>query len=307
MSSAETAVPSISPATRMIELRGVRVHNLRQVDLDIPLGKLVVLSGVSGSGKSSLAFDTIFAEGQRRYIESFSASARQFLERIERPDADRIAHVPPAIAIRTDSTWRSVTSQATVASMSEINTALRRLFARIGRVICPGCGCEVRSQSAFDGAHAVNQLSAGTRFQVCVTPPSATQANDAATWFARGFSRAIIGGAIAIARGNPGRSRIQCQLCRHRSTRGGQCEERANRREHRNSFPRGEWSLHNIDVVERAGGIGRIRSRVGCGRVCRREASHLRGWQAMACPAIQSTLGMCNVPASVSAPRSPVV
>ena len=89
-------------STRCIELRGVRVHNLQAINLDIPLGQLVVLSGVSGSGKSSLAFDTLFAEGQRRYIESFSATARQYLERIERPNADRIAHVPPAIAIRSD-------------------------------------------------------------------------------------------------------------------------------------------------------------------------------------------------------------
>lgn len=197
MSSAVTAaVLSSSPEMRTIELRGVRVHNLRQIDLDIPLGKLVVLSGVSGSGKSSLAFDTIFAEGQRRYIESFSASARQFLERIERPDADRIAHVPPAIAIRTDSTVRSVTSQATVASVSEIDTALRRLFARIGRVICPGCGCEVRSQSAFDVAHAINQLSEGTRFQVCATPTTDTIENVPAAWLARGYSRAIVAGRL---------------------------------------------------------------------------------------------------------------
>ena len=101
--------------TRCIELRGVRVHNLQAINLDIPLGKLVVLSGVSGSGKSSLAFDTLFAEGQRRYIESFSASARQYLERIERPNADRIAHVPPAIAIRSDARRSRSSSQTTVA------------------------------------------------------------------------------------------------------------------------------------------------------------------------------------------------
>ena len=85
-----------------MELRGVRVHNLKNLDLDIPLNRLVVLSGVSGSGKSSLAFETLFAEGQRRYIESFSIAARQQLERVERPDADRIVHVPVAIAIRSE-------------------------------------------------------------------------------------------------------------------------------------------------------------------------------------------------------------
>jgi excinuclease ABC subunit A len=177
----------------MMQLRGVRVHNLRQIDLDLPLGKLIVLSGVSGSGKSSLAFDTIFAEGQRRYIESFSASARQYLERIERPNADRIAHVPPAIAIRTDSSARELSSLTTVASVSEIDVALRRLFARIGHVICPECNCEVRPQSVPDVIAAIEQLPAGTRLQLCFAPTEDQQQSPAA-WLARGFMRAIIDG-----------------------------------------------------------------------------------------------------------------
>src|ERR1700694_388359 len=111
-----------------ISIRGARAHNLKNIDVTIPRDKLVVITGLSGSGKSSLAFDTIFAEGQRRYIESFSTSARQYLERIERPDADRIAHVPPAIAIRTDSASRSFSARSTVASLSEVDTGLRRLF-----------------------------------------------------------------------------------------------------------------------------------------------------------------------------------
>ncbi len=93
-------MPVIEYNSPHIELRGVRVHNLRNVDLDLPLGKLIVVTGVSGSGKSSLAFDTLYAEGQRRYVESFSTYARRFLERFEKPDADRIGPIPPAIAVR---------------------------------------------------------------------------------------------------------------------------------------------------------------------------------------------------------------
>lgn len=180
-------------AVRQIELRGVRVHNLKQIDLNIPLGNLVVLSGVSGSGKSSLAFDTIFAEGQRRYIESFSTSARQYLERIERPNADRIAHVPPAIAIRTDST-RSFSSQSTVGSLSEIDAGLRRLLARLGQVVCPDCGSRIRSHSAADVVAVARVLPTGTRFQMGFTPTSDDGPNHPAVWLARGYSRVIADG-----------------------------------------------------------------------------------------------------------------
>ncbi len=179
-------------ATRCIELRGVRVHNLQTIDLDIPLGQLVVLSGVSGSGKSSLAFDTLFAEGQRRYIESFSATARQYLERIERPNADRIAHVPPAIAIRSDVRRARSSSQTTVAALTEIDESLRRLFARVGRVICPACQLEVRSHSAEDVVRAATALADGTRFQLCF-PADEESAEERSTWQARGFTRAIRG------------------------------------------------------------------------------------------------------------------
>jgi excinuclease ABC subunit A len=179
---------------RQIELRGVRVHNLKHVDLDVPLGRWVVFSGVSGSGKSSLAFDTIFAEGQRRYIESFSASARQYLERIERPNADRIAHVPPPIAIRTDCATRGLASHGTVASLAEIDTGLRRLFSRVGRVLCPDCRLEVRPRSALDLVRAAERLPAGTRFQIGFSSTSQEGAGTAASWLARGFSRAIFDG-----------------------------------------------------------------------------------------------------------------
>ena len=191
-----TVLPPTSPpstSNRCIELRGVRVHNLKGIDLDIPLGKLVVLSGVSGSGKSSLAFDTLFAEGQRRYIESFSASARQYLERVERPNADRIVHVPPAIAIRTDSGHQRALSRTTVAALAEIDEGLRRLFVRIGRVICPDCQIEVRSHSAEDVARAARELADGTRFQLCFPADESGTSSGLSAWHARGFSRAIVG------------------------------------------------------------------------------------------------------------------
>ncbi len=185
--------PTPPTATRKIELRGVRVHNLKSVDLDIPLREFVVLAGVSGSGKSSLAFDTIFAEGQRRYIESFSAAARQYLERIERPDADRIAHVPPPVAIRTDAAARSHDSTGYVAAIAEIELGLKRLFARLGRVFCPDCGCEVQAHSVADVIQAVEGFGPGRRIQFCFAPTS-DDSTDTRSWLSRGFSRAISDG-----------------------------------------------------------------------------------------------------------------
>src|SRR6516165_1130857 len=115
---------------RTIQLRGVRVHNLKDVDVDLPLRRLTVLTGVSGSGKSSLAFDTLYAEAQRRYLQSFSVSTRQFLERLDKPDADRIDNLPPAIAVAQRSPQRG--QRATVGSMTEIVDYLRLLVARAG-------------------------------------------------------------------------------------------------------------------------------------------------------------------------------
>ncbi len=129
-----------------IRLRGVRQNNLKDLDLDLPLGELIVVTGVSGSGKSSLAFDTVYAEGQRRYVETFSPYARQFLDRMDRPAADRIEGIPPAIAI--DQTNPVRTSRSTVGTMTELNDHLKLLFARAGRLFCHGCGREVRRESA---------------------------------------------------------------------------------------------------------------------------------------------------------------
>src|SRR6188768_3902438 len=121
-----------------IRIRGARQNNLRALDLDLPLRELVVVTGVSGSGKSSLVFDTVYAEGQRRYVETFSPYARQFLDRMDKPQVDRIEGIPPAIAI--DQTNPVRTSRSTVGTMTELNAHLKLLFARAARLHCRGCG-----------------------------------------------------------------------------------------------------------------------------------------------------------------------
>ena len=127
-------MPPTREARNNIVVRGARTHNLKNVDLTIPQRALVVMTGVSGSGKSSLAFDTIYAEGQRRYVESLSAYARQFLERMEKPDVDVIEGICPAIAIRQKNSIRN--PRSTVSTTTEIHDYLRLLFARVGRTIC---------------------------------------------------------------------------------------------------------------------------------------------------------------------------
>jgi excinuclease ABC subunit A len=128
-----------------IKIRGARQHNLKNIDLDIPKNKLVVLTGVSGSGKSSLAFDTLYAEGQRRYVESLSSYARQFLGIMEKPDVDTIEGLSPAISI--DQKTTSHNPRSTVGTVTEIYDYLRLLFARIGHPHCPVCGREISHQT----------------------------------------------------------------------------------------------------------------------------------------------------------------
>ena len=128
-----------------IRVRGARVHNLRQVDIDGPIGQLVVMTGVSGSGKSSLAFDTLYAEGQRRYVESLSIYARQFLERMEKPDVLDMDGVCPAIAIEQRTTVAH--PRSTVGTVTEIYDYLRLLYARIGMPHCGQCGMPTRANS----------------------------------------------------------------------------------------------------------------------------------------------------------------
>src|SRR5689334_12526551 len=130
----------------VIRIRGARQNNLRSVDLDLPLNELIVVTGVSGSGKSSLAFDTVYSEGQRRYVETFSPYARQFLDRMDKPQVDRIEGIPPAIAI--DQTNPVRTSRSTVGTMTELNDHVKLLFARAARLFCRSCGREVRKDDA---------------------------------------------------------------------------------------------------------------------------------------------------------------
>src|SRR5262249_34003359 len=127
--------------SRSILIKGARVHNLKNLTVELPLHQFIVVTGVSGSGKSSLAFDTIYAEGQRRYVESMSTYARQFLEKIDKPDVDEIVGVCPAIAIRQRSSTRS--PRSTVGTVTEVYDFLRLLYARIGRTFCHRCGKEV--------------------------------------------------------------------------------------------------------------------------------------------------------------------
>src|SRR5487761_682062 len=128
-----------------IVVRGAREHNLKNIDVVIPRDKLVVITGLSGSGKSSLAFDTIFAEGQRRYVESLSAYARQFLDRMEKPDVDHIDGLSPAISIDQKGTTHN--PRSTVGTVTEIYDYLRLLFARVGHPHCPLCGREISHMS----------------------------------------------------------------------------------------------------------------------------------------------------------------
>src|SRR5437879_4915413 len=136
-----------APAERgCVEIRGARQNNLKGIDLDLPLGKLTVVTGPSGSGKSSLAFDTIYAEGQRRYVETFSPYMRQFLERMDKPRVEDIRGIPPAIAIEQSNLVK--TSRSSVGTITEINDFLKLFWARTARAFCPSCGREIRPETA---------------------------------------------------------------------------------------------------------------------------------------------------------------
>jgi excinuclease ABC subunit A len=151
-------------STDSIVVRGARVHNLKNIDFEIEHNTLTVVTGVSGSGKSSLAFDTIYAEGQRRYVESLSAYARQFLERIEKPDVDAIDGIAPAVAIKQKNSTRN--PRSTVATATEIFDYLRLLFARVGRTYCLLCGQEVKKDTVDEVADRLLALGDGTRLNV---------------------------------------------------------------------------------------------------------------------------------------------
>ena len=147
-----------------ISIRGARTHNLKNIDLDIPRNQLVVITGLSGSGKSSLAFDTLYAEGQRRYVESLSAYARQFLGQLDKPDVDLIEGLSPAIAIEQKAA--SHNPRSTVGTITEVYDYLRLLFARAGRPHCPVCGEPITRQTPQQIVDRLLELPERTRFQV---------------------------------------------------------------------------------------------------------------------------------------------
>ncbi len=184
-----------------IRLRGVRQNNLKGLDLDLPLGELILVTGVSGSGKSSLAFDTLYAEGQRRYVETFSPYARQFLDRMDRPRADRIEDIPPAIAI--DQTNPVRTSRSTLGTLTELNDHLKLLFARAARLFCRGCGREVRRdtpQGIWDQLLASPGAAGGRAliaFRVPI-PASLTAAEVRALLAQQGYIRILREDAAAL-------------------------------------------------------------------------------------------------------------
>ncbi len=180
-----------------IVIRGARTHNLKNISCEIPHGKLTVVSGVSGSGKSSLAFDTIYAEGQRRYVESLSAYARQFLERIEKPDVDEIDGLAPAIAIKQKNTTRN--PRSTVATATEIYDYLRLLYARCGEVHCIYCDGLVKRNSIDEVAEAVLALGEGTRLNALFPVKHEAPAAEAAKPAKRSAKGGKAGGKAAAS------------------------------------------------------------------------------------------------------------
>ena len=160
----EKSKPDKSAITNYISIKGARQHNLKSININIPRDRLVVVTGVSGSGKSSLAFDTIYAEGQRRYIESLSSYARQFLDQMQKPDVDIIEGLPPTIAIeqRTSNTG----PRSTVATTTEIYDYLRLLFAKTGTPYCHNCGTKITRQTIEQILHRVSQIPKGKKIMI---------------------------------------------------------------------------------------------------------------------------------------------
>src|SRR5262245_12237461 len=180
-----------------IIIRGAREHNLRSVDLTLPRNKLIVMTGVSGSGKSSLAFDTLYAEGQRRYVESLSTYARQFLGQMPKPDVDSITGLAPSISIQQKATSRN--PRSTVGTITEIYDYLRVLFARVGQGHCVKCGRPITAQSTDQILESIAALPEGTKFQV-LAPLIQQQKGEFRDLFAdllkQGYLRARVDGEI---------------------------------------------------------------------------------------------------------------
>src|SRR3982074_2481984 len=203
----------------MLVIRGAREHNLRNVSLELPREKLIVFTGLSGSGKSSLAFDTIYAEGQRRYVESLSAYARQFLGQMDKPDVDFIEGLSPAISIDEKSASRN--PRSTVGTITEIYDYLRLLFARIGVPHCPQCGDVITRQTPQQIVDRILELPDGTRFQVLapVVRGRKGEYEGLLTELAgQGFTRARIDGEVhelSSMRGSGGHTGSRERLARY--------------------------------------------------------------------------------------------
>ena len=190
-------LPEAASWSDAIELRGVRQNNLKGFDLDLPVNQLIVVTGPSGSGKSSLAFDTLYAEGQRRYVETFSPYTRQFLERMDKPRVDSIRGIPPAIAIEQANHVKS--TRSTVGTITEINDYLKVLFPRVARGFCPSCGDEIRPDTARSMVEAVERDHAGAAR--LITFPVAVPAGEKPAAFfeflqAQGYLRVWLNGAV---------------------------------------------------------------------------------------------------------------
>jgi excinuclease ABC subunit A len=187
----------LAPNDNKLSVRGARVHNLKNLSIEIPRDSLVVFTGLSGSGKSSLAFDTIFAEGQRRYVESLSAYARQFLGQVDRPDVDFIEGLSPAVSIDQKSTNRN--PRSTVGTITEIHDYLRLLWARIGVPFCAECGEKIVKQTPQQIVDQILELEDGTRFQILaeiVQQKKGEFVDLMRDLSAQGYSRAVIDGEL---------------------------------------------------------------------------------------------------------------
>lgn len=187
-------------ADGFIHIKGARTHNLKNIDVSIPRNKFVVITGLSGSGKSSLAFDTLYAEGQRRYVESLSSYARQFLGRMQKPEVDFIDGIPPAIAIQQKTLAKN--PRSTVGTVTEVYDYLKLLYARIGHTISPISGCEVKKHSVGDVVNYMTSLPTGVRLML-LSPVHISERplkNQVAIWIEQGFSRIMIGNDIVRLR-----------------------------------------------------------------------------------------------------------
>ncbi len=274
--------------SRSIEIRGVRTHNLKGFDLDLPLRSLISITGVSGAGKSSLAFDTLFAEGQRRYVETFSPYTRQFLRKLDKPDADRIGSIPPAIAL--GQRHGRYSGRSTVASIADIHDALALLYARAGRVMCRNCGHLVEPASPATVCRTIETWPDGTRYEIAFPLDVRAETDIAAlvqSLMAEGFTRLRVNGQPETlelpALDLPAESTIEVIV--DRLVRGKDPPER------------------RTDSIETAfaKGLGRVRILAG-----KESRTYYRGWRCSRCGTdhiepqpnlfrFNSPLGLCPV------------